>query len=167
PGVRPRRQWLVSGLSTTAALSLPVLLVAGGHPQVQAAAWVVMAAGLAGLVVDAVALPRLAQGVLAGGVAVLATASGLVMVEVKLPFARHMVALGAWSAPVSVVWLLAIVYAVVLCRRLPGLTAGLVAIVGVTLGLAALLVGPSRSAPAAGLLGLVLAAVAAGASRGG
>lgn len=167
PGVRPRRQWVISGLSITAAFSLPVLLIAGGDPQLQAAAWVVIAAGLAGQVVDVLGLPRLAQGVLAAGVAGLAAASGLLMVEVKLPFARHMVALGAWSAPASMVWLLAVTYAVVLCRQLPRLTAGLVAIVAATLGLAALLVGPSRSAPAAGLLGLVLAAVAAGACLSG
>ncbi len=99
------------------------------------------------------------------GLAALAVSLHIEITELKLPFRAHFTALGLWSIPITVAWLLAVVYGVLLCRRLPKLTGSLVAIIAFTFALAALLVGPSRSAPAAGLLGLVLVVTAAGASR--
>jgi N-acetylglucosaminyldiphosphoundecaprenol N-acetyl-beta-D-mannosaminyltransferase len=165
PGVRPRRQWLISGLSITVAFSLPVLALGGALPEAQAVALTALLAGGAGMVSDVVGLPRPFQAVLAVGIAAVAVASGIQVKEFKPPFTSRMIALGAWSIPASMVWLLAVAYAVVVCRRLPKLTSGMVAIISLTFAAAALVVGPSRSGPAAGLLGLALAAAAAGAAR--
>jgi N-acetylglucosaminyldiphosphoundecaprenol N-acetyl-beta-D-mannosaminyltransferase len=165
PGVRPRKQWALSGLSITLAFSLPVLLLGGDAPELRAVALLVVLGGFAGLTNDILGLPRPVQIVLAAGLAWVGVSLGIVVDEIKPPFTQHMIQLGAWSAPTSIAWLLAVTYAVVLCRRLPHLTAGLIAIVATTFAAAALLVGPSRSAPAAGGLGLIVAAVAAGAAR--
>jgi len=167
PGIRPRRQWTVSGLGVTLALALPALLLGGGSREIEGAALMIALAGLIGLAIDILGLPRLAQAVLALAVAWVGVSLGLRVEEVKPPFSVQLISLGPWSAPASVVWLLAVAYAVVLCRRLPKLTAGLVGIIALTFALTAWLVGPSHSASAAGLLGLALAATAAGASRRG
>ncbi len=166
PGVRPRRQWAISGLSITIAFALPLLLFGSGSPELELVALLVVLAGLAGMLNDVLGLPRPVQALLAGGIAWFGVWLGIRVEEIKPPFTTHMISLGAWSVPASIAWLMAVVYAVVLCRRLPKLTAGLVAIIALTFALAALVVGPSRSAPAAGLLGLALAAAAAGAARG-
>jgi len=165
-GLRPRRQWTVAGFSITLSFALPLLLFGGESPELRAAALLALLGGFAGLANDILGLPRLVQMLLAFGIAWVGVSLGVVMDEVKPPFTATMVGLGAWSAPVSVAWLLAVAYAVVLCRRLPRLTAGLVAIISLTFAVAALVVGPSRSAPAAGVLGLAMAAAAAGALRG-
>lgn len=167
PGVRPRRQWVLSGLSVTCAFALPLLLAGGPVPEVRAVALLALLAGFTGLVSDVIGLPRPVQLLLAVGIAGVAVTGGIRMEEVKPPFTSRMVSLGVWSAPASMVWLLAVAYAIVLCRRLPRLTAGLVAIISLSFAVAALLVGPSRSAPAAGVLGLTLSAAAAGAARRG
>ena len=167
PGVRPRRQWVISGLSITLAFALPVVILGGRSPELQSAALLVMMAGSIGLITDVVGLPRPVQVLLAIGIAWVGVCTGIRIEEIKPPFTARLIALGEWSTPISVVWLLAVAYAVVLCRRLPRLTAGLVAIISLTLAVAASVVGPSRSAPAAGLLGLALAAAAAGAARRG
>jgi len=165
PGARPRRQWALSGLSITLALVLPLLLLGGSSPELRAAAVLAVLAGFAGMSNDILGLPRLIQVVLALGIASVGVSLGIAVDEVKPPFTTHMIQLGHWSAPASAAWLLAIVYAVVLCRRLPRLTLGVVTIISVTFATAALVVRPSPSAPAAGLLGLVLAAAAAGGLR--
>jgi len=165
PGVRPRRQWLLSGVSVTLAFVLPVLVLGGPSRELRAVATVAAAAGAAGLANDILGLRRIAQVALGLAIAALAVVLGIRVDEVKPPFTAHMVTLGAWSAPLSALWLTAVAYAVVLLRRLPRLTAGMVAIIALTFSAAALLVAPSRSAPAAGVLGLALAGAAAGASR--
>jgi len=167
PGARPRRQWVVSGLGVMLAFALPVMLLGGDVPEVQSVALLVTLAGFTGLIADVFALPRSIQVVLGLAIAWIGVASGIRVEEIKPPFTTRLIPLGNWSAPASIVWLVAVAYAVVLCRRLPRLTSGLVAIISLTLAVAALLVGPSRSAPAAGLLGLALAATAAGAARPG
>jgi N-acetylglucosaminyldiphosphoundecaprenol N-acetyl-beta-D-mannosaminyltransferase len=167
PGARPRRQWAVSGLGVMLAFAFPVMLLGGDVAEVQSVALLVALAGFTGLIADVLALPRSIQVVLGLAVAWIGVASGIRVEEIKPPFTTRLIPLGDWSTPASIVWLLAVAYAVVLCRRLPKLTAGLVAIVSLTFAIAALLVGPSRSAPAAGLLGLALAASAAGAARPG
>jgi N-acetylglucosaminyldiphosphoundecaprenol N-acetyl-beta-D-mannosaminyltransferase len=164
-GIRPRRQWAISGLSISLAIALPLALLGWRQSSLQAAALIAGVAGCAGVLNDIMGLPRLVQFVFAVGIALFAVSEGVALEEVKPPFTAHMITLGHWSGPATVVWLLAVAYAVVLCRRLPRLTAGLVAIVSLTFGLAALVVGPSRAAPAAGLLALCLTAAAAGAAR--
>lgn len=166
PGIRPRRQWTISGLSICLAIALPLALFGWQEPALRVAALIALLAGGAGLLNDIFGLPRAAQFVFAIGIALVAVWQGIAVEEVKPPFTTHMIRLGHWSTPATTAWLLAVAYAVVSCRRLPRLTAGLVAIVSLTFGAAALLVGPSRAAPAAGLLGLCLAATAAGAARG-
>jgi len=164
-GVRPRRQWVLSGVSTMLALALPLALFAASSPEAASVGVLVVVAGLCGMISDVVGLPRLVQVMVGLGIAWMGTWLGIRVVEVKLPFAAGMVALGSWSVPASIAWLLVVAYAVVLCRQLPRLTAGLVAIISFTFAVAALVVGPSRSAPTAGLLGLSLAAAALGAAR--
>ena len=164
-GARPRRQWVLSGLGITLAFALPVVLLGGDSRELRAAVSVVAAAGLVGMANDTVGVPRPVQLALGCAIAWAAATLGIRIDEVKLPFTSRMVSLGMWSEGVTVAWLLAVTYGVVLCRRLPRLTAGVVAIISLTFAAAALLVGPSRAAPAAGLLGLGLAAAAAGATR--
>ena len=164
-GVRPRRQWAISGLSITLAFCLPVVLLGGESPQLRAVALLALLGGFAGLTTDILGLPHLLQALLAVGIAAVGVSLGLAIVDLKPPFSHEMVRLGLWSAPVTMVWLLAVLYSVVLCRRLPKLTAGLVTIISTTLAIAALSVGATRSAPAAGVLGLALAGTAAGAWR--
>ncbi len=165
PGARPVSQWVVSGISVTLALGIPLFLLGGHDSGVRAVVLVVVLGGAAGLANDLIGLPRLAQIALAFLIAWAAVRMGIVVDELKPPFTTQMVQFGAWSAPVSMGWLLAVAYAVVLCRRLRGLTAGMVAVVCLTFAVAALAVGASRSAPAAGVVGLALAAVAVGALR--
>jgi len=162
---RPRGQWVLSGLSVSLALTLPLLLLGGGSPELRAAALVVALAAFGGMLNDVIGLPRIVQIVLAVAIAWIAVSLGIVMDEIKPPFTTHMIELGVWAGPATMAWVLAVAYAVVLCRRLPRLTAGMVAIISLTLAAAALIVGSSRSAPAAGLLGLAMAAVAIGALR--
>ena len=164
-GVRPRRQWMISGLSVTLAFCLPALVLGGNAPQVRAVVLLALLGGLAGALSDVLGLSRFFQVLLMLGISGIGIALGLEIVDVKLPFRARLTVLGLWSVPVTLLWMLAVLYGVFLCRRLPKLTAGLVAIISTTFAIAALAVGPSRSAPAAGLLGLALAATAAGAAR--
>jgi len=165
PGARPRRQWAVSGLSIMLALAVPVMLLGGDVPEVESAALLIVLAGFAGLIVDVLALPRPVQVVLGLAIAWVGVTLGIRVEEIKPPFVTRLVSLGEWSVPASIAWLVGVTYAVVLCRRLPKLTAALVAVISLTFAVAALVVAPSRSAPAAGLLGLALAAGGAGAAR--
>ncbi len=164
-GIRPRRQWVLSGLSITLSLALPLLLFARDEPALRAIALLSLLAGAAGLANDVFALPRVVQ-VLAGIlIAWAAVHLGIALDEIKPPFVSHLIALGRWSSVVTMIWLLLVAYAVVVCRRLPRLTPGLIAIVSATFALAAFIAGPSRSAPAAGVAGLAAAAAALGATR--
>ncbi len=165
PGVRPRRQWALSGLGITFALAIPLALLGGHSHELRSASLLVILAGFAGMANDILGFPRLLQAVLALAIAWVGVSLGIAMDEVKPPFTTTMIRLGLWSTPVSIIWLLAIAYAVVLCRRLPRLTASAVAIISMTFAVAALVVGPSRAAPAAALLGLVLAGAAGGSLR--
>jgi N-acetylglucosaminyldiphosphoundecaprenol N-acetyl-beta-D-mannosaminyltransferase len=167
PGIRPRRQWAVSGCAIMLSLALPLLLLGGGSPELRAAVTVALLAGLAGLANDALALRKVVLLLMAFAVAAVGVTSGIAITEVKPPFAAQMVRLGAWSLPTGMAWLLAVAYAVILLRRLPRLTAGAIAMIAGTFAIAALGVGGSRSAPAAGLMGLVMAGAAAGALRRG
>jgi N-acetylglucosaminyldiphosphoundecaprenol N-acetyl-beta-D-mannosaminyltransferase len=165
PGIRPRRQWAVSGLGIMLSFALPLLLFGGESPQVRACVIVSVLAGLAGLANDAFALPKIVLLVAAIGIAAIGAALGIAVTEVKPPFTTAMIRLGAWSIPASMAWLMAVAYAVILLRRLPRLTAGAIAMIAATFAIAALAVGGSRAAPTAGLVGLVMAAAAAGALR--
>ncbi len=165
PGLRTRRQWAISGLSITLAFALPALLFGGGAPELRAVATLVIIAGAAGFANDLFALPKIVLLVLAFAIAGAGVALGITITEIKPPFTTQMVRLGAWSAPASMGWLLTVAYSVILLRRLPRLTAGMIVMIATTFSIAALAVGGSRSAPMAGLLGLAMAAAAAGALR--
>jgi N-acetylglucosaminyldiphosphoundecaprenol N-acetyl-beta-D-mannosaminyltransferase len=164
-GIRPRRQWAASGLSITLALALPLLLLAHDSPEIRAAAIVAALGGMAGLLNDLFALRKAVLLLLALGIAAAGAAFGLVISEIKLPFTTQMIEFGAWAIPASMLWLLAVAYAVILLRRLPRLTAGVVVMVAATFAIAAISVGPSRSAPASAFLGVVMAGCSAGALR--
>jgi len=164
-GARPRRQWAVAGFGITSALCLPLVFFGGDSREAGAVALLTLLGGFAGLANDLLALPHLLQVPLLLAIAAVGISQHIAITEVKVPFAYKHLALGAWSVPLTLVWMLGVVYAVILCRRLPKLTAGLVTVIAATMGSAALLVGPSRSAPVAGLLGLILAATGAGAWR--
>jgi N-acetylglucosaminyldiphosphoundecaprenol N-acetyl-beta-D-mannosaminyltransferase len=165
PGIRPRRQWTISGLSITLAFALPALVLGGNSPELRAAATLAILAGAAGLANDTFALPKIALLAIAFAIAGVGVALGVTITEIKPPFTTEMVRLGAWSAPASMAWLLAVAYSVILLRRLPRLTTGMVLMISATFAIAALAVGASRSAPTAGLLGLVMAAAGAGGLR--
>ena len=167
PGIRPRRQWAISGLAIMLSTACPLLVLGGAAPELRAVVVLVLLAGLAGMANDALALPKAVLFAMAVAIAGLGAAMGIAVSEVKPPFTSQMIRLGAWSFPASIAWLLGVAYAVILLRRLPRLTAGAIAMIAATFAIAALAVGGSRSAPAAGLLGLVLAAAAAGAARPG
>ncbi len=166
-GVRPRRQWLISGMGVTLAFCVPVLLFGGAAAQVRAVVMLALLGGFAGMLNDLLGLPRLAQTLLMLAIAGVGLSLGVEITELKPPFSPHLVNLGFWSAPLTLAWMLAVLYGVLLCRRLPKLTAGLVAIISVTFAIAAVSVGATRSAPAAVVLGLALAATAGGAARHG
>ncbi len=165
PGIRYRRQWAISGLSMMLAFALPLLLFGGELLPVRAVVIVAILAGLAGIANDAFALPKIMLLVMAFAIAAVAVALGIAISEIKPPFTTEMIRLGGWSVPASMAWLLAVAYAVILLRRLPKLTAGAIAMIAATFAIAALAVGGSRSAPMAGLLGLVMAGAATGALR--
>jgi N-acetylglucosaminyldiphosphoundecaprenol N-acetyl-beta-D-mannosaminyltransferase len=164
-GIRPRRQWAVSGLSITLALCLPLLLLGGEEPRLRTVALLALLGGFAGLTTDLLGLPHLVQALLALAIAAVGASLGLTIVDLKPPFTADLILLGRWSLPVTLAWMLAVLYAVVLCRRLPKLTAGMLAIIALTLTIAALAAGPSRSGPVAAVIGLALAATAAAAAR--
>ena len=164
-GIRPRRQWALSGIGITVAVAAPLLLFGGDVPALRAIAVLAVLGGLAGMANDVLALPHAAQMVLGIAIAWLGVKLGISLDEIKLPFIAHMIGLGRWSTLVTIIWLLGVCYAVVLCRRLPKLTPGLLVIVSTTLALAAFVAGPSRAAPAAAVAGLALAAGSGGAIR--
>ncbi len=165
PGIRPRRQWAVSGAGIMLSLSLPLLLFGGGSREVTATGIVALLAGLAGMANDAFALPRIVLLLMAFSVAAIGAALGIQVTEVKPPFTAEMIRLGAWSFPVSMAWVMGVAYSVILLRRLPRLTAGVIAMIAATFAVASVAVGASRSAPTAGLIGLIAAGAAAGALR--
>jgi len=165
PGIRARRQWSVAGVSLAISFILPLVLFAGTIPEARAVVFVAALAGVAGLINDALALRKFVLLLMAFAIAAFGVSLGLRIDELKPPFTVQMVELEMWSIPVSALWLLAVAYAVILLRRLPGLTAGVVAMVSATFGIAALAVGGSRAAPVAGLMGLVMAAGALGTLR--
>ncbi len=165
PGVRPRRQWAISGVGVTLSFALPILILSGASPEARAVVALALMGGAAGMLNDIFALAKIVLLLMAFAIAAAGVALGVVASEVKPPFTTQMVQLGDWALPASMLWLLAVAYAVVLLRRLPRLTAGVIVVVSATFAIAALSVGPSRSAPAAGGLGLVMAAVALGALR--
>jgi N-acetylglucosaminyldiphosphoundecaprenol N-acetyl-beta-D-mannosaminyltransferase len=165
PGLRPRRQWAISGASVTLSIVLPLLLLARGSSEVAAVAALAVMGGTAGLLNDILALSRIVLLLMAFAIAAAGVSLGLVIGEVKPPFTTQMVQLGPWALPVSVFWMLAVAYAVVLLRRLPRLAPGVVAMVSATLAIAALSVGPSGSASMAGAMGFIVVAGASGALR--
>lgn len=58
---------------------------------------------------------------------------GIVVDSVKLPFTTRFVSLGWWSVPLTIVWMWAVTRALAATNRLPGLTLGLMGLIGATL----------------------------------
>ncbi len=165
PGIRPRRQWVLSGVSAMLSFAVPLLLLGGGSPEMRACLAVTAMAGFAGLINDLFALPKIILLAMAFATAATGVSLGIAVTEAKPPFSSEMIRLGGWSYAASMVWLLGVAYAVILLRRMPRLTAGSMAMISATFSIAALAVGGSRSAPTAGLMGLAMAAASAGALR--
>lgn len=164
-GLRPRRQWAISGMSITLSIALPFLLLAGGSPEAGAVVALAVMGGTAGLLNDILALSRIVLLTMAFAIAAAGVSLGVVITEVKPPFTAQMIQLGGWAIPATMLWVLAVAYAVILLRRLPRITTGVVAMVSATFAIAALSVGLSGSAAAAGAMGLVMAGGATGAVR--
>lgn len=158
PGLRPRRQWLVSGLGITLAFVLPAVLFGGPNPSVRAVVALAALSGMVGLANDLFRLPRYALLLLSVAIAVTGVKLGLLIAEVKPPFTQHFVALGMWSGPLTVLWLMVVAYAVIMLRRVPGLTARVIVIISLVFGATAAL-----AAPPPGLIAVFLACVLAAA----
>jgi N-acetylglucosaminyldiphosphoundecaprenol N-acetyl-beta-D-mannosaminyltransferase len=155
-----RLAFLLSGGVVYFAFALPLLFAAPRDWRLGAVLAVTAAAGAAGALSDLLRLPRWSQALLGLGVAALAVGLGILIDSFKLPFAGRL-NLGAWARPLTMVWLLAVAYAVVLCRRLPGLVSGVAALMALTFLLVARLQAAAVPAVAA-----ALAAGLAGASLG-
>jgi N-acetylglucosaminyldiphosphoundecaprenol N-acetyl-beta-D-mannosaminyltransferase len=125
---RPPAQALLS-LPLGAALAFPLWFYSAEIPQAGALLWVLAAAFCAGALADFLRLPRWLQFLLGLAIAFWATQKGFLIEELKPPFFAYFIKLGPWAAPATMVWILAVAYAIILCRRLPGLTSGLVGIV--------------------------------------
>jgi N-acetylglucosaminyldiphosphoundecaprenol N-acetyl-beta-D-mannosaminyltransferase len=90
---------------------------------------VLLCALIAGTGADALRFPRWLQVLVGAAIAALAVQQGFSIQEIKPPFLSRFIALGKWSLPLSIAWMLAVVYAVLLCRRVAGLATGMVGIV--------------------------------------
>jgi N-acetylglucosaminyldiphosphoundecaprenol N-acetyl-beta-D-mannosaminyltransferase len=127
-GFRRSTTRFFSALVLAGAIVFPLQLLLP-EERFRGLALVVGCALVAGTGADALRLPRWLQVVIGAALAALAVQQGFAIREIKPPFLSDFIALGAWSQPLSIAWMLAVVYAVLLCRRVAGLATGLVGIV--------------------------------------
>ena len=122
---------IVSGSAVFVAFVVPLILLTsvGAARPVAATCGAVFVVGVAD---DVHTLPRWLKLVLFAAVGYWAHHLGIRVDAVKPPFAAASISLGAWSAPVTVVWLLGVMWAIALSRRVPGLTPGMVAMIALT-----------------------------------
>jgi len=146
---------IVSGTAVFLAVIAPLLLLGPERP-VRVIVASCAAVFVIGLVDDVQTIPRWLKLFLFAAVAYWAYLLGVRIDTVKPPFVASYAELGMWSAPLTVLWLLGVMWAVALSRRLPGLTPGLVAIIALTFGAAAAI---AHGSPA-GLVAIVTFAIA-------
>jgi len=151
----------LAGVSLAGGLALPLALSLGPNPRTGAFLSILVAAFIVGMLTDLLRFSRWLQLLLGIALAFWATRQGFLIREFKPPFFTYFIGLGPWSTPATVTWILAVVYAVILCRRLPGLTSGLVGIVSLAFFAVAQLVFASP-----GSLTASLASAIAGAAWG-
>lgn len=168
--VRRLGQWLrlqktalqaLAAFPLAAGIGLPLWLTSAGEAQLPRLLLVLTAAFAAGVLADTLRLSRWVQALLGLAIAFWATRLGFVIQEIKPPFFTSFIPLGRWAPPATVAWMLIVVFAVILCRRLPGLTGGLVGIISLAFFVVANLVFDSPG-PFTGLLALAIAGSALG-----
>lgn len=142
---------VVSGVAVFAAVMLPLALLAD-EPAVRLVVRACAAIFVVGLVDDLHTLPRWFKFIVFAGIAYWAYLLGIRIDTVKPPFVADYASLGRWSAPLTVLWLMAVMWAIALSRRLPGYTPGLVAIIALTFAAASALAGAGATNVAATLL---------------
>ncbi|UCH33016.1 MAG: WecB/TagA/CpsF family glycosyltransferase [Armatimonadota bacterium] len=127
---------IVSGAGVFAAFVVPLVVLASGEA-IRPVALACAAVFVVGVADDVHTLPRWLKLLLFAAVAYWAHSLGIRIDTVKPPFTTAYANLGLWSAPVTVIWLLGVMWAIALSRRVPGLTPGLVALISLTFAAAA------------------------------
>lgn len=158
----PGSERVLAGVGIYLALVIPLLLLAPKHPALYAVIITSGAAFFLGVMDDFWALPRWLKLVALIALAWVATRLGIEIDFIKPPFMPQLFPLGGWSTPITMIWILAVTYAVMFSRRLPGLVCGLVGITSLTFLLVTLLQGQIAGGP----LTICLASALAGASLG-
>jgi N-acetylglucosaminyldiphosphoundecaprenol N-acetyl-beta-D-mannosaminyltransferase len=151
---------IISGAGMFVAFVAPLLLLAP-EPAVRAVVMSCAMVFVIGLADDIHTLPRWLKLFLFAAVAYWAYLLGVRIDTVKPPFVHTYAQLGLWSAPVTVGWLLGVMWAIALSRRLPGYTPGLVAIIALTFAAAAAL-APGSPAGLTATITFALAGAALG-----
>ena len=162
PGPAPHSRTLriASGASVLLAFVVPLLLLAPGK-EVRAVAAASAAFFVVGVADDLQTLPRWFKLALFAAVAYWAYLLGIRIDTVKPPFTTTYANLGLWSAPITVGWLLGVMWAIALSRRVPGLTPGLVAIIALAFAAAGAL-APGSSTMVTAAITFALAGAALG-----
>jgi N-acetylglucosaminyldiphosphoundecaprenol N-acetyl-beta-D-mannosaminyltransferase len=151
---------IVSGVSVFAAFSIPLAVLVSGAAA-HAVALTCAAVFVIGAADDIHTLPRWLKLTLFAAVAYWAYTLGIRIDTIKPPFIANYANLGIWSMPVTIIWLLAVMWAIALSRRVPGLTPGLVAIIAATFA-AASAVAPGSPTGATAAITFPLAGAALG-----
>lgn len=159
-GVGRRAARMISGVVVYLALAAPLAIFTADKP-IRPLLWAGAGLLALGLVDDLRTLPLWVKVLGVAAAAGWATRHGVVVDLVKLPLSTRGLALGWWSYPATVAWLIVVTGAIVVTRRLQGLTLGLTGLASGTLALAALAAGTS-TAPTAVAGALALAAVSFG-----
>lgn len=151
---------VVSGTSVFAAFVVPLVVLASG-PAVRAVAATCAAVFVVGVLDDIRTLRRWLKALLFALVGYWAYLLGIRIDVIKPPFLSAYADLGVFSAPLTIVWLLGVMWAVALSRRVPGLTPGLVAIIAITFA-AAGAIAPGSPTAVTAVITLTLAGSALG-----
>jgi N-acetylglucosaminyldiphosphoundecaprenol N-acetyl-beta-D-mannosaminyltransferase len=159
---RPLAGRVLSSLSLYAAFALPLLLWGPRDPRLGVVLGAAGVALLVGLADDRWELPRWCKFVVVAALAWFVADQGIVIDAIKLPFSPTLLPLGVGSALATAVWIVVLTYAVVLCRRLPGLTPGLVGIAAFTFFIVARLQPQAAAGSLTAALALTLAAAGFG-----
>jgi N-acetylglucosaminyldiphosphoundecaprenol N-acetyl-beta-D-mannosaminyltransferase len=151
---------IISGSATTAAFLVPMALLGAGR-EVLVVAAACGAMFVIGVADDIHTLPRWLKAFVFAAVAYWAYLLGVRIDIVKLPFTSTYAELRQWGAPVTVLWMLGVMWALALSRRVPGLTPGLAGIIALTFAATSALAPGGQKAVTA-LITLPLAGAALG-----